>query len=102
MDDVVGSDVYGSRCGSSDCYFRRGKPGQIVVDHRGNRFANEAQPYNDFVKAMFESLVVNDEMTSCFMVFDQNFRDRYPLATMMPGITPEKHLKSGFVRRRIR
>ena len=79
--------------------FERGKPGQIVVDHLGNRFANEAQPYNDFVKAMFESLVVNDEMTSCFMVFDQNFRDRYPLATMMPGITPEKHLKSGFVRR---
>ncbi len=79
--------------------FERGKPGQIVVDQRGNRFANEAQPYNDFVKAMFDSLVVNDEMTSCFMIFDQNFRDRYPLATMMPGITPDKHLKSGFVRR---
>ena len=79
--------------------FERGKPGQIVVDQQGNRFANEAQPYNDFVKAMFDSLVVDEEMTSCFMVFDQNFRDRYPLATMMPGITPEKYLKSGFVLR---
>ncbi|MDC2964349.1 FAD-dependent oxidoreductase [Gammaproteobacteria bacterium] len=79
--------------------FERGKPGQIVVDQQGNRFANEAQPYNDFVKAMFDSLVVDDKMTSCFMVFDQNFRDRYPLATMMPGITPEKHLKNGFLRR---
>ena len=38
--------------------FERGKPGQIVVDGQGNRFANEAQPYNDFVKAMFDSLVV--------------------------------------------
>ena len=79
--------------------FERGKPGQIVVNRNGDRFANEAQPYNDFVKAMFDSLVFDGEMTSCYMIFDQTFRDRYPLANMLPGVTPEKYILSGFLKR---
>jgi 3-oxosteroid 1-dehydrogenase len=77
--------------------FERGKPGQIIVSKEGQRFANEAQPYNDFVKAMFEAQRSGLSALPSFMVFDQRFRDRYPLADMMPGITPKAYIDHGFL-----
>lgn len=79
--------------------FERGKPGQIIVSREGRRFANEAQPYADLVRAMFDADRVGLMTLPSFMIFDQRYRDSYPLADMMPGITPERHLKSGFLKR---
>lgn len=79
--------------------FERGKPGQIIVDARGRRFANEAQPYGDFVRAMFDADQASDCAIPAFMVFDQTFRDRYPIGNLMPGLTPQSAIDSGFLAR---
>jgi 3-oxosteroid 1-dehydrogenase len=34
-----------------------------------------------------------------FMIFDRRYRDRYPIAGMLPGVTPRRDLESGFVTR---
>lgn len=79
--------------------FERGKPGQIIVSKEGKRFANEAQPYADLVRSMFDADRAGLTTLPSYMVFDQRYRDAYPLAGMMPGITPEAHIESGFLKR---
>ncbi len=79
--------------------FERGKPGQIIVSKEGQRFANEAQPYADLVRAMFDADHAGLTTLPSYMIFDQRYRDAYPLAGMMPGITPSKYIDSGFLKR---
>lgn len=77
--------------------FERGKPGQIIVDAGGKRFTNEAQPYGDFVRAMLDAQATSGDAIPAYMVFDQNFRDRYPIGHLLPGITPKEAIDSGFL-----
>jgi len=79
--------------------FERGKPGQIIVSKEGKRFTNEAQPYADLVRSMFDADRAGLTTLPSYMVFDQRYRDAYPLAGMLPGITPESYLSSGFLKR---
>ncbi len=79
--------------------FERGKPGHIIVDARGQRFANEAQPYGAFVRAMFEAQRSTGTAIPAYMVFDQTFRHRYPVGHLLPGVTPESAIESGFLSR---
>lgn len=77
--------------------FERGKPGNIIVNGLGNRFANEADPYNDLVRQMQEQQRSGKPTIPAFLIFDNNYRQRYPLAGMLPGITARQHLESGFI-----
>jgi 3-oxosteroid 1-dehydrogenase len=77
--------------------FERGKPGNIIVNGRGQRFANEADPYNEFVKQMQEADGAGTSAIPAHMIFDSTYRNRYPLGGMLPGITPKRLLDSGFV-----
>ena len=77
--------------------FERGKPGNIIVNAAGARYANEADPYNELVKQLLEAHAAGPSAVPSFMVFDQTYRDRYPLGGMLPGVTPQKHIDSGFV-----
>jgi len=79
--------------------FERGKPGQVIVDANGERFANEAQPYGDFVRAMLEANAASNAAIPAFMIFDQTFRDRYPMGPLLPGVTPESAIDNGFLTR---
>lgn len=79
--------------------FERGKPGNIIVNAGGQRFANEADPYNEFVKQMQEAHRAGPAALPSYLIFDATYRDRYPLGGMLPGITPKRHLDSGFVKR---
>ncbi len=79
--------------------FERGKPGQIIVDAGGRRFANEAQPYGDFVREMFDAHRSSGGAIPAFMIFDQTYRDRYPIGNLLPGRTPESAIESGFLAR---
>ncbi|SJM63832.1 FAD-dependent oxidoreductase [Gulosibacter sp. 10] len=61
----------------------RGVPRSIIVNARGERFIDEASPYNEFGKKMHE----RDEAGECpnsvaWLVFDEGFRARYPF----PGL----------------
>ena len=85
--------------GPSIVIFERGKPGQIIVDRNGQRFTNEAQPYGTFVQAMLDAHQASGAAIPAFMVFDQTFRDRYPIGHLLPGITPKSDIDSGFLTR---
>jgi 3-oxosteroid 1-dehydrogenase len=61
----------------------RGAPHQILVNASGNRFTDEAQPYNEFGKAMHATRPDGSTPNSpAYLVFDTAFRERYPL----PGL----------------
>ncbi|MCY3640497.1 MAG: FAD-dependent oxidoreductase, partial [Gammaproteobacteria bacterium] len=77
--------------------FERAKPGNIIVDAAGQRFANEADPYNDLVKHMQEAQQAGAAAIPAYMVFDHAYRAKYPIGGMLPGITPQRHIDSGFV-----
>ena len=79
--------------------FERGKPGNIIVDAAGQRFANEADPYNDLVKQMQEAHQGRAVAIPAHLVFDHAYRAKYPIGGMLPGVTPQRHLDSGFVMR---
>jgi 3-oxosteroid 1-dehydrogenase len=65
----------------------RTAPHSIVVDRFGRRFVNEAANYNDMQKAFF-AFDANDASPRhlpCWVVFDQQYRSRYPVMSARPG-----------------
>jgi 3-oxosteroid 1-dehydrogenase len=66
----------------------RSRPGCIMVDARGKRFANESAPYVEAVHAMYGSGDGPGEHIPTWLVFDQRYRDRY----MFTGIGPRQPL----------
>jgi succinate dehydrogenase/fumarate reductase flavoprotein subunit len=65
----------------------RTAPHSIMVNRFGQRFVNEAGNYNDLGKSFF-SFDVNDyapRNLPCWVVFDHQYRSRYPVSTCRPG-----------------
>ncbi len=65
----------------------RTAPHSIMVNRFGQRFVNEAGNYNDLGKA-FLSFDVNEyapRNLPCWVVFDRQYRRRYPVSTCRPG-----------------
>jgi succinate dehydrogenase/fumarate reductase flavoprotein subunit len=62
-------------------------PGGIIVNRKGRRFLDEAMNYNDFGKmlASFDSHEYEYSNLPCWLVFDERFRQSYPIATVTPG-----------------
>ena len=77
--------------------FERGLPHMMIVNARGQRFANEARPYNELGRLIFE-----DTAPPAYIIFDQQFRSRYAIGGLLPGVTPERHIENGYVKRAIR
>jgi 3-oxosteroid 1-dehydrogenase len=71
--------------------FERGKPGSIMVNGAGVRFANESWPYDRLGRAMVEGARTGVSHTPCWFVVDQAHVDKYGFATARPGkeIAPE-------------
>lgn len=65
----------------------RGLPGSIIVNRYGCRFANEALNYNDFSMLLHAFDPVSYEWPNlpAWLIFDERFRRRYALATIVPG-----------------
>ena len=74
--------------------FERGLPHMMIVNSRGQRFANEARPYNELGRLIYE-----DTAPPAYIIFDQEFRNRYAIGGMLPGITPERYIENGYVKR---
>jgi succinate dehydrogenase/fumarate reductase flavoprotein subunit len=62
----------------------RGAPRQILVNRSGHRFVDEAAPYNDLGKALQRRIGGDSPNDPAYLVFDEGFRERYPLATIRP------------------
>lgn len=56
-------------------------PGSLMVNAQAKRFTNEAAPYQDVVKGMYAGNAVPD----CFLIFDAEYRRRYPVGPIAPG-----------------
>jgi 3-oxosteroid 1-dehydrogenase len=70
------------------------KPHMIVVDKAGKRFANEANSYMEFGNRMYEQGAV-----PAYGILDARHRAHYPLGMLLPGITPEEPVRSGYLKR---
>lgn len=65
----------------------RGKPGLIAVRRDGRRFANEADPYHDVMKALFAATPVG-EAPAAWLICDHAFIRRYGLGAVRPRPFP--------------
>jgi len=79
-------------------------PGSILINARGERFVNEAAPYVDVVKAMYEKHTPEAPAVPASLIFDANFRKKYPCgpllqATQQPDWSLPKALKQGYLKK---
>jgi 3-oxosteroid 1-dehydrogenase len=63
----------------------KSNPGSIMVNSQGKRFANEAQPYEDLVKAQYASEARGEGAIPCYLVFDATYRGKYAVGHIKPG-----------------
>jgi 3-oxosteroid 1-dehydrogenase len=63
----------------------KSNPGSIMVNRQGKRFANEAQPYEDLVKAQYASEARGEGAIPCYLVFDATYRGKYAVGHIKPG-----------------
>lgn len=66
------------------CLSERTLPGCILVNAEGRRFVNEAAPYVDAVKAMYEGHASGVGHIPCWLIADQRYRNRYTFAGLAP------------------
>jgi 3-oxosteroid 1-dehydrogenase len=66
--------------------FEAGLPHMIAVNRKGKRFGDESfyRDYQPRVTA-WDGLAQRFENLPAFLVFDQSYRDRYPIASIPPG-----------------
>jgi succinate dehydrogenase/fumarate reductase flavoprotein subunit len=65
----------------------RAKPGVIIVDETGRRFANEAEPYQTFVNTMNEKSI-----RKAWFIGDRTALRKYGMGIAMPAPLPYRHL----------
>ena len=69
----------------------RGEPGTLIVNGRGDRFANESLPYNDFPKAFgqFDASGIGfRNQAPAWQIFDQEVKERFTIAGVAPDAKP--------------
>jgi 3-oxosteroid 1-dehydrogenase len=66
-------------------FIERASPGCIVVNKLGKRFVNEAAPYLEFVDAMYADHARTGGSVPVWIVFDAEFRRKYPFGPLMPS-----------------
>jgi succinate dehydrogenase/fumarate reductase flavoprotein subunit len=71
----------------------RGKPGSIIVDLEGERFANEAAPYQDFVNVMH-----GRGIGKAWFIGDHRFLRNYGMGIALPAPLPySKFIRNGYL-----
>lgn len=65
--------------------FERGKPGGLIVNSAGERFADETWPYDRLGRAIVAGDREGPPHVPCWFVVDQNHVDAYGFATGKPG-----------------
>jgi len=65
--------------------FEKNLPASIIVNKRGQRFMNEAAPYNDTGKSMLRANTPDAPAIPAYLIFDSTYRRKYPCGPMNPG-----------------
>lgn len=66
-------------------FVERCMPHCIIVNKKGQRFVNEAAAYPDVVVAMYEDAAKGNGAVPAWLVFDAQFRKKYPAGIFLPG-----------------
>ncbi|MFI6416858.1 FAD-dependent oxidoreductase [Streptomyces sp. NPDC050842] len=78
----------------------RGVPGMVIVDGAGDRYANEAAPYHEFVDAMYANDKPGATTVPSWLILDATAKSRYLFMGLLPGRPfPKPWLESGFVKK---
>lgn len=82
----------------------KGLPGSIIVNQAGERFVNEAAPYIDVVRAMYEKNAPGAGSVPAYLVFDARFRKSYPFgpflqSSQQPDAMISSYIQSGYLRK---
>lgn len=67
-------------------FVERSMPGCMVVNAQGKRFLNESGPYPEFQQAMFAEHAARGGAIPAWIVFDADFRAKYPMGPLMPSV----------------
>ncbi|HKT00358.1 MAG TPA: 3-oxosteroid 1-dehydrogenase [Rugosimonospora sp.] len=84
MDDAWWGPSIPAGSGVYFCLAERSLPGCILVNAAGERFVNEAAPYVDAVRAMYDNHTEAVPHIPAWLVADQRYRDRYLFAGRGP------------------
>lgn len=83
-EELRGRQVYRLAAGGERAY-----PGSIMVNRNGQRFVNEACNYSTLGRALHEyetsSTTFGLKNVPCWLIFDQQYQDRYPMRQRGPG-----------------
>ena len=63
----------------------KSNPGSIMVNRKGKRFTNEAQPYENIVKEQYASEKRGEKAIPCYLLFDARYRSKYAIGHIKPG-----------------
>jgi 3-oxosteroid 1-dehydrogenase len=75
-------------------------PHLIMVDQNGKRFADESGSYMDIGERMYErNEQTGGKAIPAWVVFDARHRERYPWGPLMPGVTPQHWIDSGYMKK---
>ena len=98
MDHVVGADGFRDGPREAQSVVRRAQPaGCVMVNRMGNRFVNEAAPYSEVVYAMYADHQKSNANMPAWLVFDAEFRRKYPCGPLLPGmVRPDKSLPAAW------
>lgn len=66
-------------------FVERSMPGCLVVNTNGERFLNESCPYPEFQQAMFAENERMGGAIPAWIVFDAEFRRKFPIGPLPPG-----------------
>lgn len=77
----------------------RCKPGSIMVDAKGDRFFNEATPYQEAGQLMFAHDRTVGGGVPAWLIIDSRNRSRYTFGWLPPMSTPEKVIENGTLKR---
>ncbi|MFF3959289.1 FAD-dependent oxidoreductase [Streptomyces sp. NPDC001890] len=78
----------------------RGIPGMVIVNAVGERYANEAAPYHEFVDAMYANDRPGATTVPSWLLLDATSKARYIFVGLFPGQAfPKPWLESGFVKK---
>jgi 3-oxosteroid 1-dehydrogenase len=74
-------------------FFERGFPHCLAVNRLGKRFVNEICSYHQFGQAMLRDNAETGANLPCWLVFDAQYRAKYPLGGLLPGrVEPDSKL----------
>lgn len=89
--EVPGAELYGAPRHSL-CLLERTAPRSLMVNRTARRFCNEAANYNALGGAFhqFDPVAFDYVNIPSWLIFDEEYRRRYPVAGVLPGtVTPD-------------